>query len=99
MLGSTKSSQFARDLDALLSAVAAPDRQLIMFELPLPPLRHEYGRIQRALAKKYDVALIPKRVLVSVIAPDNSTVDSIHLTAVGHQRMAERVWSIVGPAY
>ena len=99
LLGSTSSVQFGRDLDALLAHVASPGRQLIMFELPLPPFCHEYGRIQRTLARKHEVALVPKRVFLSILAAGGSTVDSIHLSKAGHQRMAERVWQLVIDAY
>jgi acyl-CoA thioesterase I len=70
-----------------------------MFDLPLPPLYNEFGRIQRRLAAQYGVLLIPKRVLVDVIARDGATLDSIHLTERGHQRMAEVVWRVIEPAY
>ena len=99
ILGSTTSSQFATDLDALLEAVCDPNRQVIMFELPLPPLYHEYGRIQRTLARKHHVILIPKRVFLTILAGSESTLDSIHLSQAGHHRMAETVWSIIEPAF
>lgn len=99
VLGSTSSSKFAVDLDALLNFLSTPNCQIVMFELPLPPLCHELGRIQRSLAAKYDVVLIPKRIFLSVIAGNDSTLDSIHLSQAGHQYMADRVWSIVGSAF
>ena len=99
LLGSTTSARFARDLDALLTHLVAPDRQILMFELPLPPFRHEYGRIQRVLAEKHNVELIPKRVFLSVIADGASTLDTIHLSQSGHQRMANRVWRLVKFAF
>ncbi|QDU11194.1 SGNH/GDSL hydrolase family protein [Gimesia aquarii] len=99
ILGSTTTEQFAKSLEALLAELSAPDRQLIMLELPLPPFYHEYGRTQRNLAQKYDVALVPKRVFLSIIARGESTLDSIHLSEAGHQTMAEVVWGLVMPAY
>lgn len=99
LLGSTSSDQFARDLDALLAHVSAPGRQIIMFELPLPPFNHEYGRIQRSLARKHHVSLIPKRIFLSVLTADGSTLDTIHLTQSGHDRMAACVWEFVGSAF
>ncbi len=99
LLGDTTSAQFSRDLDALLGYVSAPGRQVIMFELPLPPLRNEYGRIQRSLARKHDVALVPKRVFLSILAANDSTVDTIHLTQAGHHRMATTVWGVVRSAF
>jgi len=99
LLGSTSSAQFSQDLDALLAHVASPGRQLIMFELPLPPFCHEYGRIQRTLARKHNVALVPKRVFLSILAANGSTVDAVHLSKVGHQRMAKCVWQLVSAAF
>lgn len=99
LLGSTSSAQFHDDLDALLAYATRADRQVVMFELPLPPLHHEFGRAQRRLARKYDVLLIPKRVLLGILASDAATLDSIHLSESGHQRMADRVWQLVGSAY
>jgi acyl-CoA thioesterase I len=99
LLGDTTSAQFERDLDQLLSQLRAPRRTLVMFELPLPPLCNEYGRIQRRLAARHGVRLIPKRTLISVLAGGGATLDSIHLSEAGHQRMADEVWSVIGPAY
>jgi acyl-CoA thioesterase-1 len=99
VLGSSGSAEFARDLEELFRGVCQPGRRVVMFELPLPPLYNEFGRIQRRLAAQYDVLLIPKRVLVDVIARDGATLDSIHLTERGHQRMAEVVWKIIESAY
>ncbi|HIQ19695.1 MAG TPA: acyl-CoA thioesterase [Planctomycetes bacterium] len=99
LLGRTWSRQFARDLDALLQQVCSPERQVVMFELPLPPFHHEYGRIQRWAARKHGVLLIPKRVFLSVLAPGAATVDTIHLSQEGHRRMAACVWRIVKDAF
>ncbi|MDP1563929.1 MAG: GDSL-type esterase/lipase family protein [Pirellulaceae bacterium] len=99
LLGSTTSAEFELDLNALLAHITAPNRQVIMFELPLPPFCHEYGRIQRALARKHRVALIPKRIFLSVLAADDSTLDTIHLSQAGHDRMANCVWQLIGSAF
>lgn len=99
LLGSTSSQQFELNLRALLAHLVSDGRQLIMFELPLPPLCHEYGRVQRSLARQYDVLLVPKRAFLSVIAGGDSTLDTIHLSQSGHQEMADLVWSLLRPAY
>ncbi len=99
LLGTGTSTQFAHDLDNLLAHIEDPDRQIIMFELPLPPFCHEYGRVQRNIAAKYNVTLVPKRVLLSVIASGDLTVDAIHLSRTGHQMMADCVWRLVESAY
>jgi acyl-CoA thioesterase-1 len=99
LLGSTPSAQFETDLDRLLAALVADNRQIVMFELPLPPFFHEYGRIQRAAAARHNVLLIPRRIFLSVLADPDSTLDSIHLSQSGHQLMADCVWKVVKSAY
>jgi len=99
LLGGTSAAQFAVDLEALLQHLASADRQIVMFELPLPPFCNEWGRIQRDLARRYGVLLVPKRVFLSVIGGSDSTLDTIHLTQAGHERMAEIAWEIVEQAY
>jgi acyl-CoA thioesterase I len=99
LLGSTIADDFERGLDRLLVRICVPGRTVVMFELPLPPFCNDYGIAQRRLAAKYHVQLIPKRILMSIITGDAATSDSLHLTAAGHERMAEAVWSVIQPAY
>ncbi|HMC09901.1 MAG TPA: GDSL-type esterase/lipase family protein, partial [Pirellulaceae bacterium] len=99
LLGDTSATRFELDLDQLLAGAAAPGRTIIMFELPLPPLCNEYGRIQRRLAARHSVRLIPKRIFISVLATNDTTLDSIHLSASGHEQMAAAVWRVIGSAY
>ncbi len=75
VLGSTSAAQFAVDLDALLEHLATDDRQVVMFELPLPPISHEYGRAQRTAAARHRVILVPKRIFLAVIANGGATLD------------------------
>jgi acyl-CoA thioesterase-1 len=98
VLGGTTAKKFDDDLDRLLSTLSRNDRQLVMLELPLPPLKGDFGRTQRRLAKKYDVALVPKRVMLDVIAADGATVDTIHLSPAGHQCMSDSVWRLLHKA-
>lgn len=79
--------QFEQNLDSLLSACQWPRRTVIMFELPTPPLSMRYARSQRQLAAKYQVTLVPRRQFLRVLTASGSTVDGIHLSAVGHHRM------------
>jgi acyl-CoA thioesterase I len=99
LLGSTAAAEFERDLDRLLGRVCVPGRPVVMFELPLPPFTNEYGRIQRRLASRYGVVLIPKRLFLAVLAGAGATLDSVHLAPEGHERMAEAVWAVIRPAY
>jgi acyl-CoA thioesterase-1 len=95
ILGSTSPSQFEIDLESLLSELRRDNRAVVMFELPLIPLYHRYGMIQRRLATKFKVALIPKRYFLSVLADSDATLDSIHLSQAGHQKMSVLVWSLL----
>ena len=99
LLGTTTAAKYARDLDALLAHLSAPERQIMMFELPLPPSYNEFGRLQRALAKEYHVKLVPRRIQLSIIADSDSTLDTLHLTEAGHHRMASCVWQLVRAAF
>jgi acyl-CoA thioesterase I len=92
LLGATKTSEFAARLDRLLRALAARGHRLAMFELPLPPFHNGYGRAQRLLASKHGVVLLPKRYLARVLSQPGATVDGLHLSASGHQALAERVY-------
>jgi len=96
LLGSSSAEEYRASLDALLAFVTSPGRQVVMFELPLLPFYHNFGRIQRTVAWKHGVQLIPKRVFLAVLTGNNATLDSIHLSRAGHRRMAGVVWAILG---
>jgi len=99
VLGTTTASEFEQNLDALLVRVGGPGRIVVMFELPLPPFYNAFGMAQRRLAAKHQVFLIPKRIFVTVLTADDATLDSIHLSLSGHERMAETVWRLIEPAF
>ena len=98
LLGRTAVQDFEVDLGQLIEQVRAPGRRLIMFELPLPPMRQRYGLVQRRLAKANDVVLIPKRFLAKILTTPGATVDGIHLSEVGHRMMADLVGSLLRAA-
>lgn len=86
--GSTTAAQFEIDLAALLIRVAAPDRAIVIWELPLPPFHHAYGAAQRRQVAAVDGAIVSKRALAHVLATPRATVDGIHLSPLGQQVMA-----------
>jgi len=88
LLSGVPSDAFGRALDCLLGGLAAPQRTLVMFELPLLPHWISYGRIQRQVASRYGVLLIPKRYFAQVLSGANATSDGLHLSATGAERMA-----------
>ena len=91
LLLGTPYREFAQGLDATLSELAAPGRIVVMFELPLLPHKIAYGQIQRRLATKYDVFLIPKRYFADVVSGADATSDGVHLSSLGAMRMAHLV--------
>jgi len=97
LLEGVPSEEFAKALNALLSKVIAPGRTVVMFELPLFPHRIAYGRIQRGLAAKYGVWLIPKRFFTGVIGGSEATSDGLHLSDEGTRRMAALVAQALSP--
>ncbi|MEZ6126202.1 MAG: GDSL-type esterase/lipase family protein [Planctomycetaceae bacterium] len=99
VLGSTTPEEFEDDLNRLLEFLQHPNRQVVMFALPLPPFHDRWTEIQRNAATKHGTLLVPKRVFLSVIAGNESTLDTIHLSQAGHQRMADTVWGIVRTAF
>jgi acyl-CoA thioesterase-1 len=99
LLGSTTPEAFERDLDALLARMGSDGRTVLLLELPLPPGYNRFGQIQRGLAARHGALLVPKRVLMGVLASGGATLDSIHLSQAGHARMAETIWRIVWPAF
>jgi acyl-CoA thioesterase-1 len=99
ILGSTSVEEYERTLRTLLESVSGKGQQVVMFELPLPPFFNSYGRVQRRQATEYDVALIPKRVLLNVLLSEETTLDSIHLSQAGHEQMADVVWDLLEDSY
>jgi acyl-CoA thioesterase I len=72
----------------------AGPRLVVMLELPLPPLYNRFGEIQRRLARRHGVVLIPKRYFASVLIGEQATLDGLHLSQSGHQKMAEMIWGL-----
>lgn len=91
LLAGVPSDEFGRGLESILTKLSAPGRTVVMFELPLLPHKIAYGRIQRRLAEKYGVWLIPKRYFTGVIGGRNSTLDGLHLSEGGAHHMAALV--------
>jgi acyl-CoA thioesterase I len=95
LLSGVPAHEFGQALDSLLRRLAAPERTLVMFELPLLPHWISYGQIQRRLSKRYGVFLIPKHYLTNVLSGADATSDGLHLSAVGAQRMAALVVDVL----
>ena len=83
LLSGIPAREFARDLEALLASLRQPGRTIAMLELPLLPFQSGYGRAQRALARRFDVYLIPKRYLANMLGTRGATMDGLHLSEAG----------------
>ncbi len=97
VLGGIDAAQFKSDLRELLRTVIRPDRLTVMLELPLPPFHSAIARAQRNLCNEYGVVLIPKYILASVLASPDATADGLHLSSLGHERMAIAVGELLTP--
>jgi len=97
LLSGTSSFEFERGLELLLKRLATQGRTVVMFELPLLPNRISYGQIQRRLASKYGVWLIPKRCFAAVLGDANATLDGLHLSQEGARQMALLVEKVLSP--
>lgn len=98
LLGGGSLADFERNLDGILSYLQHRNRSVALVELPLLPGKNAWGLAQRRLSHRYRCSLIPKRLLVDVLATPGSTVDTLHLSQAGHQRLAEQIWSVIEPA-
>jgi lysophospholipase L1-like esterase len=97
LLAGLPAREFRRSLESLLASLQQPGRTLVMLELPLIPFFSGYGRAQRELAKQFHVYLIPKRDFTNVLGSPGATEDGLHLSKLGALRMAETIYSILGP--
>jgi len=88
LLAGTPVREFESDLKTILETVCKDNRHTIMIELPLIPVCNGYGAIQRKLAHQFDVPLVPKRYLASVLGAKDATVDGLHLSDRGHGLLA-----------
>ena len=98
LLNRHSADRFSHDVEELLKAIHAPGRAMVMLELPLPPLHGSFGVAQRRLSKKYNVTLIPKRHFARIFGGRDTTVDGLHLSQQGHDRMADLMSNILGNA-
>lgn len=91
--------QIEADWDRLLSLLTRPHRKLIMFELPLPPIPRAYdlARLQRRLADRHSVKMIPRRDFAKCLLSPGATSDGLHLTLIGHRALATLVLNTLSP--
>jgi acyl-CoA thioesterase-1 len=96
MLRKTDYAQFEKNLDELLSVSKRGGHTVVMMELPLIIGRNRYGQIQRSLARKHGVAMIPKRFFARAMSEEQARTDGIHLSDIGHEGMAKMIWELIG---
>lgn len=92
LLGGTDPRLFARDLETLVAQVRrAGAAEIFLLELPLPAGKWAYGRAQRRIAGRFGVHVIPKRVVLRVVADPDLTDDGLHPTSAGHRVLAREI--------
>jgi lysophospholipase L1-like esterase len=89
---------FEQDLDYILSRATARRRSVVMVETPLPPFANGYGEVQRRLAARHHVTLLPKRELAMILARPSATTDGLHLSAAGQAAFADVIRYVLGAA-
>ena len=99
LLSGVPAEEYETSLRSLLARLSGSEHALVMCGLPLPPFHNGYGKAQRRLATEFGVTLIPKRMFASVLSASGATIDGLHLSESGHERMAEVVWSVVGRGF
>lgn len=92
----TGDGPFAAGLETLISKLRSEGHRVLMFELPLPPFHNAWAQAQRDIAARYEVDLLPKRYFTKVLGMKNGTVDGIHLSQTGHDKMARIVAGTLG---
>jgi acyl-CoA thioesterase-1 len=99
VLGRTSLPDFETSLDTLLKTVCRPQRTVVMLEIPLPPFCSDYGSIQRRLARRFGVILIPRRFFADVLTGAQATLDGIPLSQQGHEKMTRMVGQFLSPDF
>ncbi len=98
LFGATSPADFEQSVERLLQKVCRPDNAVVMLELPLPPLYNRFGEIQRRLARHYHVTLISKRYFAAVLAGTDATLDGLHLSRIGHQKLSAMIAPLILPS-
>ena len=98
MLDDRNAGDFERDLDELFSLVESVGDGTALYHLEFPVLPGKWGfaAVQRRLAQRHGVELIPKRVLAAVLTDPANTFDGLHLNDRGHAELALRVMPWLG---
>ena len=91
LLNFNSPEEYKKDLTEIILRLNASSNKIVWFKLPLLPQYYRYGRIQRTLAKQYNISLIPKSALTTVFCTKGATSDGIHLTPRGHEIMEQQI--------
>ncbi len=97
MLKNIPARDYSVELDKLLVSLKSPERIIVMLELPWAPFHDELRRSQIKTAERYGVILLPRKVFSSVLCGSDSTVDGIHLSNKGQEKMAASFIKICRP--
>jgi acyl-CoA thioesterase I len=96
ILESLPPADFSARLERLLIEARRRYDRIVMMEIPAPPLGGAYGMIQRDLARRYAMPLVPKRRLMAILTTAGGTQDGIHLSDAGQERLRTLVAETLG---
>lgn len=82
---------FGHDCELMLQQLQAAGHTFVWLELPVLAHYYPYGRVQRKLARQYNVPLIPRSVMTQVFSSPRATSDGMHLTEKGHEILAHKI--------
>ncbi len=101
LLSGRDSQQIEADLDRLLAQLRRSRQTLVLFELPVPPIpgAYEFARLQRRLAHRHAVRLIPRREFANVLLTPGATTDGLHLSHSGHRALADLLLRVMSPTH
>lgn len=95
LIAGGNAKDFRKNLNLLLSKLERDGHEVLIFELPLPPLKGSFARAQASAADKYHAALLPKKYFTEVIGTKGATLDGLHLSQAGHEKLALIIsWTI-----
>lgn len=91
------------NLEQVIVKAQKADIKVVLAGMLLPTnygkdYRDEFEKMFQDLAKKYELKLIPFLLKDVAMVKELNQGDGIHPNAKGHQKMAENLWEILGPA-
>ena len=95
LMGETSDAEYVENMERLLQAIRGKTQNVIFIEAPWYTFRNNFGKQQRLIAKRYNLVMVPKSVMINAIRKGSNTIDGLHLSEDGHRFMAETISKIL----